>query len=92
MKKKTFYKSKYAGLLIGAWGIKEVNLSKDYSERLLLEFEGEKFYAPVNYDRILRRAYGDYMCLPPKEKQKSHHNFNYVNLELPYEQYSQTLK
>ena len=40
-----------------------------------LEFEGKKFYAPQNYDLVLRTFYGDYMKLPPKEKRVSHHRF-----------------
>jgi len=40
-----------------------------------VEFEDAKFYAPIGYDNILRRMYGDYMQLPSVEKRKSHHNF-----------------
>ncbi len=36
----------------------------------LLEFEGRKFPAVKNYDEYLSMLYGDYMKLPPKEKQK----------------------
>lgn len=36
----------------------------------LLEFEGRKFPAVKNYDEYLTMLYGDYMKLPPKEKQK----------------------
>jgi len=41
-----------------------------------VEFEGERYTAPENWDAYLTHAYGDYMTLPPKEKQVSNHSFN----------------
>ena len=35
--------------------------------------EGEKYFAPVGFDNILHKIYGDYMTMPPIEKQISHH-------------------
>ncbi len=32
-------------------------------------FEGERFLIPANSDAVLTRSYGDYMQIPPKEKQ-----------------------
>lgn len=40
-----------------------------------VEFEGRKFKAPVGYDQWLRSFYGEYMQLPPIEKQVSHHRY-----------------
>ncbi len=40
-----------------------------------LEFEGIKVRAMSGYDQYLTCFYGDYMKLPPVEKQKPHHNF-----------------
>ncbi|MBQ7733812.1 MAG: LicD family protein, partial [Synergistaceae bacterium] len=37
------------------------------------EFEGKLYKIPARYDEFLRGLYGDYMQLPPVEKQKSHH-------------------
>ena len=42
-------------------------LADEFTE---LEFEGRKFMAVKEYDRYLTMLYGDYMKLPPKEKQK----------------------
>jgi len=39
------------------------------------EFEGKKFKVPIGYDKWLTSFYGDYMKIPPKEKQISHHKF-----------------
>ena len=40
-----------------------------------VSFEGRTYKAPIGYDEWLRSFYGDYMKLPPKEKQVSHHIF-----------------
>lgn len=36
------------------------------------EFEGELYYVPNDYDYVLNRLYGDYMCLPPENKRITH--------------------
>ncbi len=46
-----------------------------FKDPIELEFEGRKFFAPKNYDKILTLVYGDYMKLPPKEKRITNHNF-----------------
>ena len=53
---------------------------KRFERRLIfssvkVEFEGILFNAPIGYNTILRIIYGDYMQLPPKEKQIGHHGF-----------------
>ena len=40
-----------------------------------VDFEGKKYKAPANYDEYLRQMYGDYMKLPPKKYQVTHHHF-----------------
>ena len=50
-------------------------MPKSYiSDYVMVEFEGEEFKAPIGYDEYLTKHYGDYMKLPPKEKQVSNHN------------------
>lgn len=51
-----------------------------FHETLDIDFEGYKFPVPVNYDILLRRVYGDYMELPPKEERKPHHGILEVKL------------
>ncbi len=41
---------------------------KDWEEMKQFPFEDTSFLGPVQFDRILRRIYGDYMKLPPEEK------------------------
>lgn len=48
---------------------------EDFENGVLLDFENVKFNAPINYDKILRLIYGDYLELPPLEKRISNHNF-----------------
>lgn len=44
----------------------------DYYDLVKLEFEGEHFYGPKNYDVILTKLYGDYMTLPKEEDRQWH--------------------
>ena len=41
-----------------------------------LAFEGRKYKAIAGYDRFLRHLYGDYMQLPPADKQVSTHYYD----------------
>jgi len=45
------------------------NLMNDFTR---LEFEGSMFMAVADYEQYLKLLYGDYMTLPPPEKQKPH--------------------
>lgn len=41
-----------------------------------MQFEDCCFPVPIEYDAYLRGIYGNYMELPPKDKQITHHSFN----------------
>ncbi len=45
---------------------------EDFLPPVELEFCGKKYPAPQKYDKVLTAIYGDYMKLPPKEKQVAH--------------------
>ncbi|MCU0082026.1 LicD family protein [Streptococcus danieliae] len=47
----------------------------DFGEGTFLEFCGSLYPVPKSYDKVLKSEYGDYMTLPPKEKQVSHHSY-----------------
>ena len=47
--------------------------TKEYYDLIELEFEGKMFYCVRAYDLLLRNTYGDYMQLPPKNKQRTRH-------------------
>ena len=43
-----------------------------------LEFEGELFNCPRDYDIVLKQIYGDYMTMPSEEKRRSTHTEVFV--------------
>ena len=48
----------------------------EYKEKILLPFEDTEFFAPAEYDLILKKEYGNYMQLPPLEERVPHHVIN----------------
>ena len=51
-----------------------------FEKAVYKEFEGYEMPLPVGYDEYLKIAFGDYMQLPPKEKQFPHHDIIYMDL------------
>ena len=72
---KPFGSTEYCACVCGSYRSKEILPTSVYEEYTQLEFEGRSFMALKNYDAYLTAIYGDYMTLPPKEKQVSHHSF-----------------
>ena len=67
----------YVGVMTAPVHTTEERVKKsDYLEVIDVIFEGKHYHAPKNYDTYLTQLYGDYMQMPPKEKQKSHHDFH----------------
>lgn len=54
-----------------------------FEKAVFVDFEGKKMPIPVGYDGYLREAFGNYMELPPKEKQKAHHDCVCLDLTKP---------
>ena len=69
--------TKYVGTVTGisAGDESRVFEAKWFSTTVKGTFEGKEYYIPSGYDAFLRKLYGDYMQLPPKEQQVSHHVF-----------------
>ena len=68
----------------GPYGQKEV-MNKSYFDDIIdIEFEGKYIMSSPAYDEILTQIYGDYMKLPPVEKQVSHHSHYFVDLNNRY--------
>ena len=66
----------YVGqITLFAKGENEILKREWFSKQVDMEFEGRRFFAPIGYDEYLKRLFGDYMKLPPKEQQVTHHVF-----------------
>ncbi len=50
-----------------------------FEKAVYKEFEDFMMPLPVGYDTYLKIAFGDYMTLPPKEKQVPHHDIIYMD-------------
>lgn len=62
-------KTEYLGFVLD----KMVYYAEDFMETSEVHFEGYKFLAPKNFDRVLKMEYGDYMKLPPENQRKPEH-------------------
>lgn len=71
-----FENSNYVACLVsGSNGSKELMSKRIFQKKIKIVFENKKFWAPIGYNKYLSNLYGDYMKIPPKEKQVSHHDF-----------------
>lgn len=66
----------YVGVAsVAAYGANKRNKKKVFCDNIILEFEGERFPAPIGYADFLTDVYGDYMKLPPLDKRETHHSY-----------------
>lgn len=64
-----------------------------YGEPLYVDFEDTKIPVPQEYDKYLRKIYGDYMVPPNKEqRKKDQHSVYILDLEKPYTYYKKNPK
>lgn len=68
-------KTQEQGTVVGGYGEKEIMKKNIYNEYIKIKFENHYFQALKNYDFYLKKLYGNYMELPPKEKRISHHSY-----------------
>lgn len=57
-----------------------------------INFEDVTICCPIEYDQYLRMDFGDYMKLPPKEKQVPRHKIEILNLSKSYIEYAKENK
>lgn len=69
----------------GAWREKEIAKREWFGTPTEYLFEGVKVFGPENIDAYLTALYGDWRTPPPPEKQVTHHDYLYLNLEQPYQ-------
>ena len=67
--------STYAGCVCGSYREREIMNKSAFENYIELEFEGKRFQCVKKYDEYLKKHYGNYMELPPLEKQKTHHTY-----------------
>ena len=72
---------KYIAFIPSKFKEKEVFAKEVFEDLIEVPFEHLMLSAPKQYDAILKQYYGDYMTLPPKEKQFYSHEFEAYKLE-----------
>ena len=70
--------SQYIGCIIWASddGLRGIFPKKWFEEMIDVEFEGDFFKAPKEYDKVLTHGYGKYMELPPQKDRIAHHYYD----------------
>ena len=69
---------------VGAWHEKEIAKKAVFGSPKTMQFENAFVNVPEDTDAYLSKMYGDYMIPPPVEKQKSHHDYLYLDLNKGY--------
>lgn len=69
----------------GDYWEREYLKSEWFDNYKLVDFEHLKVKIPIGYDGYLSQIYHDYMKLPPKEKQVSHHYHYFLDLNNHYD-------
>lgn len=70
-----FDSSEYAGCICGSYRTAEIIPADHFKHYREIMFEGKPLLCIRDYEQYLQQHYGDYMKLPPKEKQVTHHTF-----------------
>lgn len=64
--------SEYMGYGVDTFWFEYIYKKEYFFDLIKLNFEGKQFYAPRNYDAVLKQLYGDYMKLPPENERVWH--------------------
>lgn len=73
LQKYDYYKSDYCINMLGDYELREIVPTAMYGKPSEMTFEGVSAACPQDPDGVLRIIYGDYMKLPPKDKQVCKH-------------------
>lgn len=88
MRKINFDKATLVGSYLIFWTFNKEALPKSvYGEGVTVKFEGVDAVVPTHYHEYLTAKYGDYMKLPPLEKQEGHHYHKGVSTTIGYKDY-----
>ena len=62
------------------WDFDKTDYQKQWfeynDEEIKIEFNGEMFRVPINYEEVLKKRYGNYMKLPDEKDRIPHHNYS----------------
>lgn len=75
-KHRSFDTSGYAGCVSGSYRWKEILKTEAFQNYVDMHFENEEFKCIEQYDLYLKQHYGNYMELPPIDRQQTHHSFS----------------
>lgn len=82
------YKGKRCSFLVGGYKPKEIWDKEWWKEIKMMPFEFLSVPIPVDYDKILRRQYGDYLSFP-KINERVNHEYLDIAPDIPYNIYFQ---
>ncbi len=68
--------AEYMCNFVGAWGEREIMPAECFSEIDRKSFEKREYNILKKYDEYLKMLYGNYMTVPPLDKQISHHTYS----------------
>ena len=71
----SMFPTKRRSCLVWGYGKKEIVPATIHNNHIDVIFEDRKYMAIKDYDIYLTSLFGDYMQLPPEEKQVTHHDF-----------------
>ena len=82
--KVSYDESKFVGIMMGSYGMRDVVEKRILNDRVLYDFETIKIFGVADYDTFLTHIYGDWRKLPSVEKQVTLHEFNHLDLNRGY--------
>lgn len=74
-------RSKVSGTFLGTYKTHEFTNSIFFKDRMLFDFEGEKFWGTVHYDQYLRHMYGEYMRMPDEKDRVGKHKVVNISID-----------
>lgn len=92
MRKNAYDESYYVANFQSAWVSREIMPRELYGNGTKAKFEGLDVIVPEHYDKYLTHVYGDYMKLPPVEKQVNRHITAGMDLTKSYKDYKNDYK
>ena len=67
--------------------------AESFQKQIRTKYENTEFWIPADYDKVLRRMYGDYMILPPEGMRYAHWDSTMiVDPNRDYREYQQELR